>query len=50
MKSTLHVQYTGPLIPNFRQFGSTISHFQDIAHFRIFSLTPTLKFQRSTIF
>ncbi len=40
MKSTLHMQY----IANCRPFRSTIIHFQDIAQFRIFQLTPMLKF------
>ena len=34
-----------PRVPNFHPFRSTISCFQDIAHFRIFPLTPMLKFQ-----
>ena len=34
-KCTLHMQYTGPQVPNFCPFRSTISCFQDIAHFRI---------------
>ena len=31
--------------PKFHPFRYTISRFQDIAHFRIFPLTPRLKFQ-----
>ncbi len=37
-----------PRVTNFRPFRSTISHFQDIAHFTIFPLTPMLKFQSAT--
>ena len=36
--------------PNFRLFRSTNCCFQDIAHFRIFSLTAMLKVQSATIF
>ncbi len=50
MKSTLHTQYRGPRVPNFGPFGSTISRFQNIAHFRIFPLTPMLTFQSATKF
>ncbi len=39
-----------PRVQSFRPFRSTISRFQDIAHFRIFPLTPMLKFQSVTIF
>ena len=42
------VPYMGTVVPrviNFRPFCSTISPFQDIPHFRIFPLTPMLKFQ-----
>ena len=35
-----------PRVPNFRPFRSTISRFQDIAHFRNFPLTPVLKFHK----
>ncbi len=38
------------LSPNFRPFRSTISHFQDLAHFTIFPLTPMLKFQSAIFF
>ena len=43
-------QYIGQQVPNFHPFRSTISHFQDIAHFGIFPLTPMLKFQSATDF
>ena len=39
-----------PRVPNFRSFRSTISRFQDIAHFRILPLTPMLKVQSATFF
>ncbi len=39
-----------PQVANFHPFHSTISLFQDIAHYRIFPLTPMLKFQSATIF
>ena len=32
-----------PPVPNFRPIRSTISHFQDIAHFRIFLLDSHVK-------
>ncbi len=35
-----------PRVPNFRPFRSTISRFQDVAHFRIFPLTPMVKFHK----
>ncbi len=44
------MQYLGPRVPNFRPFRSTTICFQNIAHFRIFALTPTLKFQSATNF
>ncbi len=49
-KSTLHVHMDllGLRFPNFHLFCSTISCFQDIAHFRIFTLTPMLNFQSAT--
>ncbi len=50
MKSTQHMCTVVPQIQNFRPFRSTISRFQDIAHFRIFPLTYMLKFQRVTKF
>ena len=43
-------QYIGPQVTNVHPFRSTISHFQDIAQFRIFPLTPMLKFQSVTKF
>ena len=49
-QSTLHMSTVVPRVLNFRQFRSTISHFQDIVHFRIFPLTPMLKFQTATKF
>ena len=30
MKSTLHMQYRGPRVTNFRQFRCTISRLEDI--------------------
>ncbi len=39
-----------PRVPNFRPFRSMINHFQDIAHFRIFPLTPMLKFHSAIQF
>ena len=33
-----HNTYIGPQVPNFHPFCSTVSHFQDIAHFRIFPI------------
>ncbi len=48
-QSTLHMYTVVPRVPNFRPFRSMVSRFQDIAHFRIFPLTPTLKFQSVTI-
>ena len=33
-----------PRVPNICPFRSTISRFQDITHFKIFPLTPMLKF------
>ncbi len=50
IKSTLHLCTEVHRVPNFRPFCSTISRFQDIAHFRIFSLTPMLKFQTVIFF
>ena len=53
IKSTLHIYvgYTVLLqVQNFRLFRSTISRFQDIAHVRIFPLTPMLKVQSATKF
>ncbi len=44
IKSSLHVCTVVPRVPNFRPFRSTISHFQDLTYFRIFPLTPMLKF------
>ncbi len=49
-KSTLYVHLVGPWVPSFHTFCSIIIHFQDIAHFRIFPLTPMLKFQSATKF
>ncbi len=39
-----------PRVPNFRPFRTTISRFQDIAHFRIFPLPPMLIFQSAIQF
>ncbi len=44
------MQYIRVRVPNFRPFRSTINRFQDVVHFRIFPLTPMLKFQSATIF
>ncbi len=49
-KSTLHMCTVGPQVPNFPPFCSTISRFRDISHFRIFPLTPMLKFHSATKF
>ncbi len=38
------MRYTALGVPNFLPFHCTISHFQDMAHIRIFTLTPMLKF------
>ncbi len=45
IKNTLPMCTVVPWVTNFCPFRSTISRFQDIAHFRIFPLTPMLKFQ-----
>ncbi len=37
--------YSASRVPNFHPFCSTISHFQDTVHFRIFPLTLMLKFE-----
>ena len=50
MLSTLHMQYLHPRVTNCCPFCSTISRFQDIAHFRIFQLNPMLKYQSATKF
>ncbi len=50
IKSTLHMCTVVPRLPTFRLFHSTISRFQDIAHFRIFPLTLLLKFQGAANF
>ncbi len=42
------MQYLRGRIPNFRPLCHTISRFQDITYFRIFALTPMLKFQIAT--
>ncbi len=44
------MQYIRVRVPNFRPFRSTINRFQDVVHFRIFPLTPMLKFQSATKF
>ena len=48
MRSTLNMQFLGVRVPNLHPFHSMISRIQDIAHFRIFPLTPMLKFQSAT--
>ncbi len=50
MKSNPYKQFLRPWVPNFHPFHCTTSHFKDFAHFRIFPLTPMLKFQSATIF
>ena len=50
MKSTLQMQYIGPRVPHFRLFRSAISHCQNIAYYRVFPLTPMLKWQSDTFF
>ncbi len=39
------MQYIAPQDPNVHLIRSTISRFQDIPHFKVFPLTPMLKFQ-----
>ncbi len=46
-KSTLHIQF---LAWQVHLFFSMITCFQDIAHFRIFPMTPMLKFDNDTKF
>ena len=48
--STLNICTVVPRVPNFSPFHSTASCFQNIAHFRIYPLTPMLKFQSITNF
>ncbi len=36
VKISTHMQFLTQKVPNFYPFHSTISHFEDIAHFRIF--------------
>ena len=43
-----YMQFLGQRVPNFHPLHSTISCFQNIAHFAIFLLTPMLKFQNAT--
>ncbi len=53
MKSTIHtsMHFAEVRIPNFHQCRSTtISGFEDIAHFRVFPLTSMLKLQSATTF
>ena len=50
IKSTLPICTVVARVPNFRPFHSTISRFQDIAHFSIFPLIHMLKFQSAIEF
>ena len=45
MKSTIHMHFLEPRAPDSHPFRSTIIRFQDIAHFRIFPMTPIVKLQ-----
>ncbi len=42
------MKFLEPRVPNWHPVCSTVSHFQGIAHFTIFPLTPMLKFQSAT--
>ena len=44
------MQYMWPRVTNLCPFRSTISRFQDVAHFRRFPLIPMLKFQSAAKF
>ena len=44
------IHFLGPRVPNFHPFHYMISHFQDIAHFKIFLLTSMLNFHSATKF
>ncbi len=48
INSTLHMCTVVHRVPNVYPIHSTISRFQDIAHFTIFPMTPLLKFQSAT--
>ena len=50
IKSTLPMCAVVPRVPNVCPFRSTMSCFQDIAHFRIFTCSPMIKFQSAIIF